>query len=61
MSAVLSAPCLGALGPGLGRDTRENCEHLLDSIFTCGVDGNKYGGAGCGFGNCVGYVRVQER
>lgn len=30
-------------------------------IFTCGVDGNKYGDAGCGFGNCVGYMCVQER
>lgn len=27
----------------------------------CGIDGIKYGGAGCGFDNHVGYVHVQER
>lgn len=31
MPAVLSAPFLGALGPGHGRDTQEEIEHLLGS------------------------------
>lgn len=30
-------------------------------FLACGVDGNKYGDAGCGLDNYVGYVCVQER